>query len=232
MALVQYGGGILDARGSIGGQVHSRNRSGNYIRARTTPVNPNTNRQSKVRAAVALLAAFWKSDCTQDNRDAWEVYAAAITRQNKLGAQIKLTGFNHFIRGNVPRVQVNLDPIPAGPGNLTLPGGDPTMTAVVDEAAQVIQVSFDNGLPWADQDLGRMMVFMSAPHNDSVNFIGGPYRLADTILGKNGDPPASPNPIACPFVVAEGQQVKIRGLISEDDGRLSDPFFHQSAVTA
>ncbi|GAI27992.1 unnamed protein product, partial [marine sediment metagenome] len=57
MALVQYGGGVLDARGSIGGQVHSKNRFGSYIRARTTPVNPQTNRQDAVRVAVSSLSS-------------------------------------------------------------------------------------------------------------------------------------------------------------------------------
>lgn len=57
MALVQFGGGILDARGSIGGQVFSKNRFGNYMRARITPVNPNSARQAVVRAIVQALAA-------------------------------------------------------------------------------------------------------------------------------------------------------------------------------
>ncbi|GAH25740.1 unnamed protein product [marine sediment metagenome] len=230
--LVQFGGGILDARGSIGGQTASRNRFGNYFRARVTPVNPGTNRQDTVRSAVAQLAARWKSDLTQDHRDAWEVYAANIVRHNKLGGQIRLTGFNHFIRGNVPRVQSGEGIVDAGPVDLTIPGQDPSMACVVDEGGQAISVAFDNGLPWADQDDGVMLVYMSLPHNDSVNFIGGPYRYADKILGKNGDPPASPNPVACPFICAEGQQVKIRCTISEENGRLSDPFLHQSAVTA
>lgn len=232
MALVQYGGGVLDARGSIGGQVHSKNRFGSYIRARTTPVNPQTNRQNTVRTAVSMLAARWKSDLTQDHRDAWEVYAAAITRANKLGGQIKLTGFNHFIRSNVPRIQGGRDPIDAGPVDLTLPGGDPAFACVIDETNQVIQVAFDNTLPWANQDEGRMFVYMSLPHNDSVNFIGGPFRFADMVNGKEGDPPGSPNPMVCPFICAEGQQVKCRARISEENGRLSDYFLQQSAVIA
>ena len=101
MALVQYGGGVLDARGSIGGQVHSKNRFGNYIRARTTPVNPQSTRQNFVRNIVQYLSQRWSNTLTQLQRDGWEVYAAAITRANKLGAQIKLTGFNHYINSFV-----------------------------------------------------------------------------------------------------------------------------------
>ncbi|GAH28464.1 unnamed protein product, partial [marine sediment metagenome] len=38
MALVKYGAGIIQMSGSIAGDVHARNRFGNYIRPRTKPV--------------------------------------------------------------------------------------------------------------------------------------------------------------------------------------------------
>ena len=41
MALVKYGGGIIQMSGSMAGNTFARNRYGNYMRARTKPVNPN-----------------------------------------------------------------------------------------------------------------------------------------------------------------------------------------------
>lgn len=230
--LVQYGGGVLDARGSIGGQVHSRNRFGNYVRARTTPVNPNTDRQSVIRSSIQALAQRWSGELTQLQRDQWEVYAANITRVNKLGAQIKLTGFNHYVRSNSIRLQSADNTIGDGPAELTLPGGDPAFACTIDEAAQKISVAFNPLLDWNDQDFGHLYVFMSLPHAAGVNFIGGPYRLAGDLIGIQGAPPASPQILDAPFPVFEGQQVKCYARISEDDGRLSDPFFDQSGVTA
>lgn len=232
MALVQYGGGILDMRGSIGGQVHSRNRYGNYTRARTTPVNPSTDRQSQIRAAISALASRWSTVLTALQRAEWEVYAAAITRVNKLGGQIKLTGFNHYIRSNAPRSQLTLPIHEDGPGNLTLPGADPLFACTVDEAGQQISVVFDATLPWDDQDDGRLIVSMSIPKATGVKFVGGPFRVAGTITGVNGAPTASPQVIPVPFPVTADQVVKCSARISEDDGRLSDPFFDQSNVTA
>lgn len=232
MALVQYGGGVLDMRGSIGGQVHSRNRFANYIRARTTPVNPATDRQSKIRSSIQALAQRWSSELTAAQRAQWEVYAAAITRQNKLGAQIKLTGFNHYVRSNAPRLQRDHNTIGDGPGELTLPGADPLFTCTVDEAAQQISIVFTPGLDWNDQDFGHMYVSMSIPKAAGVAFVGGPFRVADSLDGINGAPPASPQVIAVPFPVSEGQVVVCRARISEEDGRLSDFFRDQSSVTA
>lgn len=232
MALVQYGGGVLDARGSIGGQVHSRNRYGSYIRARTTPVNPQSSRQNLIRACVASLAPYWSTVLTQAQRNAWEVYADAITRANKLGQQIKLTGFNHFIRSNTPRLQSVDSVIAAGPTVLTLPGADPVFACEVDETNQQISVTFDPLLAWAIIDDGELYVSMSEPKQVGTNFIGGPFRLAGAIDGDTASPPTSPQVLSVPFPVAEGQVIVCRARISEADGRLSDPFQEQSSVVA
>ena len=230
--LVQWGGGILDARGSIGGQTASRNRFGNYLRARITPVNPQSARQNVIRAAIQNLSQRWSSVLTALQRAQWEVYAAAIVRQNKLGAQIKLTGFNHYIRSNSIRLQQADNTIGDGPGTLTLPPGDPTFACTVDEAAQQISVVFDDTLDWAKQDFGHLYVSMSIPTAAGTNFIGGPFRIAAKLTGIDPGGIASPQVMAVPFAVSEGQEVACRGRISEEDGRLSDLFRDQSSVTA
>ena len=232
MALVQYGGGILDARGSIGGQVHSRNRYGSYIRARTTPVNPQSSRQNTIRAIIQLLSQAWSGTLTQLQRDGWEVYAAAITRTNKLGAQIKLTGFNHYIRSNAPILQAGLTRVDDAPVVLTLPPGDPLLACTVDEGAQQISVVFDATADWNTQDGGALLVSMSIPKATGTNFIGGPFRFADAIEGIDPGGVASPQVMAVPFPVAEGQVIACSARIVEIDGRLSDPFRSQSNVTA
>ena len=232
MVLARYGGGVLEMRGSIGGQTHSKNRYGHYIRARTTPVNPSTNRQSEIRSAIQELAQRWSGSLTQLQRDLWEVYAAAITRTNTLGEQIKLTGYNHYIRSNSIRLQNAVNTIGDGPGLLTLPPGDAIFACTVDEAAQEISIVFNPLLDWNDQDFGHMFISMSIPKAAGVAFVGGPFRQAGFLTGINGAPPASPQVLDAPFPVVEGQIVKCIARISEEDGRLSDFFRDQSAVTA
>ncbi len=230
--LVRYGGGVLAASGSIGGQVASHNRFGNYFRARTTPVNPATGRQNDIRTAVQFLTDVWKTVLTQVQRDQWAVYGANIVRQNKLGEQIRLTGFNMFIRSNSVRVQNGLVRIADGPAILTLPPGDPFFVCTVDEAAQQISVVFDDTQPWATAAFGAMYVAMSLPHSNTTNFIGGPFRIADVIEGIDPGGVASPQVMAVPFPVQEGQIVKCRARIGENDSRLSDFFSSQVSVIA
>jgi hypothetical protein len=169
---------------------------------------------------------------TVAQRAQWEVYAAAITRTNKLGAQIKLTGFNHYIRSNSIRLQNAKNTIGDGPGNLTLPAGDPTFVCTVDEAAQQISVVFDDTADWNDQNFGHMFVSMSIPKATGTNFIDGPFRIAGVLTGLQGTPPASPQVLPVPFPVVEGQEVVCRARISEEDGRLSDFFRNQTSITA
>lgn len=232
MALILTGGGVAAISGSVGGVVFSHNRSGAYMRNRSMPVNPQTDRQNKIRAAISQLAQQWSGSLTQAQRDAWEVYAAAITRSNALGGQIKLTGFNHFIRSNSVLVQSDLPAVDAGPTILTLPGADPEFACTVDEAGQEISVAFDEELNWLDQDTGHMIVQMSLPKATGTNFVGGPFRLAGVLDGDAITPLTSPQVIPVPFPVAEGQVIVCRARIVEEDGRLSDPFQDQSSVTA
>ncbi len=232
MALVQYGGGILDIRGAIGGQVHSKNRSGNYIRARTTPVNPQSQRQNNIRAAIQFLAPRWSSVLTALQRAAWEVYANEITRTNALGAQIKLTGFNDYIRSNSVLIQSGLPVVDDAPTDLILPPGDPQMVGTVDEANQQISVAFDDTLDWVGQDTGHMIVSMSHPKAAGVNFVGGPFRVAGKIDGDSTTPPTSPTLLEAPFPVAEGQVIVVAARIAEEDGGLSNIFQSQNNVTA
>lgn len=232
MALVQFGGGVLDARGSVGAQVFSRNRFGNYIRARTTPVNPQSDRQSLVRNIMQTVSEYWSASLTAAQRAAWETFAAAITRVNKLGETITLTGFNHFVRSNTAVVLAGDAIVAAGPTTLSLPGSDPAFAVTASEATQQVSVTFNNGLAWANEDDAHMLIYMSEPKNTGNQYIGGPFRYAGKIDGNSAAPPASPAAIAVPFPVAEDQEIAVRARILRADGRLSDFFRDQVSVGA
>ncbi|GAI36760.1 unnamed protein product, partial [marine sediment metagenome] len=124
--LVKYGGGILDMRGSIGGQTHARNRFGSYIRARTSPVNPKSSRQVGARIMMMYLAEQWR-ESPMDNakREAWATYAAGVDWRNKVDQVVHLTGFNMFIRSNAALIRAGGTLVTDGPPDIGLPPGDP-----------------------------------------------------------------------------------------------------------
>lgn len=210
-----------EVRGSIGGATFSRNRSGAYIRKRATPINPNTERQADARNRMTDLSIRWTLTLTQAQRDAWDEYAANVPSSNKLGDAINLTGQNWYVASNALRLQAGLARVDAAPivfqRALTPEGFAPTAS----EATQLLSIAFDTGEDWVSQDGAAMIVFMGLPQNAGRNFFNGPYRYAGAVLGDSGAPPASPQTIAVPFPVAEGQKIWCQGLVMLADGSYS-----------
>lgn len=224
MALVKYGGGIVQMSGSMSGNTYARNRSGNYVRARTKPVNPNTARQIEVRAAMAFLTDRWANTVTAAQRTAWNLYAASVNMTNKLGETINLTGFNHYIRSNAIRKQFANPLIDAAPVIFEIPAADPTYSIAVSEATQIITHSFDDTMDWAVEDASFMFFYGGRPQNPQRNFFDGPWREAGFIGGVDPGGPIEPHAAASPFAVSEGQRIWTYARISRADGRLSEKF--------
>lgn len=229
MALVKFGGGITDMRGSIGGTVFSRNKSGAIARQRTTPINPKTALQSAIRAILSFVAQLWRTGTTAVQKAAWATYAANVPAKNKLGEVINLSGFNQFVKSNTTLKAAGIAEIADAPTIFTLPGEDPTYAAVVSEAGQTIAVTFDDTRDWVDEDGAAYIVQMGIPQDDSVTFFDGPWRAAGAILGAV-IPPVTGDTVPVPFPVVADQQIFTRAKIIRADGRVSDWF--RSAVIA
>lgn len=212
--------------GSLGGVTGSHNFSGYYLRARVVPVNPNTSQQQTVRNAMAVLSTRWVETLTAAQRLAWEVYASAVEVKNALGDSIALTGLNHYIRSNVPRIQSALPIVDDGPTVYTLASfTDPTFA--LDEPNDEVDVTFTNTDDWANEDDAAMLVYASRPQSPSINYFKGPYRYATKIEGDGVTPPTSPAAIPLPFVCTTGQRVFFKAEVTRADGRLS-PYFRGS----
>lgn len=223
MALVRYGGGIVQMSGSIGGTTFARNRSGNYARARTTGVNPASAPQEKIRAVLAYLTDRWLETVTQSERDAWGNYASAVGMKNRLGESSKLSGFNHYIRSNASLLYADQTVVDSAPTTLTIPEHDPTLSFSASEATQDLTVNFDVNLSWVGETGGFMFLRMSRPQNPTRNFFAGPYIYAGPIIG-SGTPPTSPETIPFPTPVVQGHRLWLSARIARADGRLSEPF--------
>lgn len=222
MALIFLPDGA-DIRGSIGGTVYSRNRSGNYKRGRTVPVNPNTDAQVEVRNAMRSLTIAWQTLLTEAQRQGWSQYADNVPWVNKLGQTVKLTGLNMYCRSNVPRIQNGLAVIDDAPTVFDLAPAELALVVTASEAAQTLSVAFDDTQPWASEDGAFQSFLMGLPQNDSITFFGGPFASAGVILGDNGTPPTSPQILSSlPFSFAAGQRLWVRSRIGLADGRLSE----------
>jgi len=230
MALIRFGGGVVQMSGSIAGDTYARNRFGNYSRSRTKPVNPNSPRQAGARIMVMMLAEQWReSPMTPATREAWETYANAVAWQNRLGEVIHLSGFNHFVRSNAALIAAGGTMVTAAPTVLGLPPGDELFACAASAATQKISVVFDDAKDWAKETGAFLSIQMGQPQSPSRNFFGGPWRFSAAIAGVDSTGVSSPQDIDPAFVLVEGQKVWCRARIIRKDGRAStlfsaDPF--------
>ncbi|MCK5601715.1 hypothetical protein KAR91_07605 [Candidatus Pacearchaeota archaeon] len=231
-ALVKYGAGIVQISGSIAGDVHARNRFGNYIRPRTKPVNPNSANQVKVRAILSTLVERWNETLSQAQRDAWILYAANVSWLNRLGETVHLTGFNHYIRGNSWRLRLDRAPVDDGPVNFVLPATDATMACTSSEATQLVTMNFDDTADWCTEDDAFLWILEGQPVLASHTFFGGPYRGRSAKGGADPGGIASPQTYGAIHVISEGQRVWNKFRIGRADGRLSTPFYTTHVVGA
>ncbi len=232
MALVKFGGGITQMSGSIAGNTFARNRYGNYVRARTKPVNPRTALQTVVRASLAFLTTSWSQTLSAAQRTAWNLYASNVAMTNRLGESTFMTGFNHYIRSNMIRKQVGFPIIEEGPVIFELPESDPTFAITGSQATQEITYAFDITLAWALEADGWIVVFQGSPQNAQRNFFAGPWRLLSATQGADPGPIVSPVAIAVQFPIAETQHVWAYARIMRADGRLSVPFRSDVLIAA
>lgn len=228
MAIFVPGPAISEIRGSQGGTVFSRNRHGQYTRQRSAPVNPNSPSQVLARDRFNTLATYWRDTLTQPQRDGWDTYAANTNWLNGVGQVTFLTGLNHFIRSNLFYLIAAQAIQPTAPVTFGLPDQEDAWSHAVDSATQQVTVTYT--FP-TDVDGQNYYFYQGQPVDGSRKFFAGPWRLAVTVFGDSGSPPASPKISASAYTVGAGQQSFLYCRRIDDDARVSEPFRKVCTVT-
>ena len=212
------------ASGSIAGITYSHNRGGMYTRARVIPTDPQSSFQMVIRGIVANLTSLWNNVLTALQRAAWDTYADNVTLLNPLGEPINIGGLAHYIRSNVPRLQVQSTRIDDGPTIFNLGESTPPTFDTFVVAPPSFNLNFTVADDWVSEDGAHLFAYTSRSQNPAINYFKGPYRFADGINGDSGAPPASPDTMGVAFPVVAGNRTFVQTRVSRADGRLSLPF--------
>jgi len=94
---IKFGAAIVDGSGKLGGHVASKNRSGNYLRTKVTPKNPQSPAQVASRNGLIAGAQGWAGLASTSIRTGWNNLADNMKKTNIFGDGIKLSGFNIFV---------------------------------------------------------------------------------------------------------------------------------------
>ncbi len=210
------------ASGSLAGITFLHGRSGLMCRSRSTPTNPSSLRQREIRYAVSRLSPYWGSILTGTQRDGWRLYADNVAMTNRLGASIFLSGFNHFMRSNIPRIQAGIAIVEDAPiiydlGTWTLPDFVKAWTFL-----DLIQVNVTPADHWATNEGGYILLYSSRPTDAAAVYNVGHFRY----YHRNLDLPRPINIIQTggpewPLLV--GTRIWVYARIIQTDGRLSGP---------
>ncbi len=173
---------ILDVprSGSYQGLTSSRNRFGQYVRTRATPVNPGSVPQSEARSRLSAQATAWRT-LTDNQRAGWGSLGAMMQRTDALGQVYTLTGSQAFVSVNSVLALVGDATVSEAPALVT-PDAIVTVTPTVSAAA--ISLAF-TPTPLAAGD--RLLVYAS-PQRSAGRQFEGDYRLVFTGAAATASP--------------------------------------------
>lgn len=231
MAVIVPGSIVSDIRGSVGDETYARNQGGLYVRARTTPADPNTGNQQACRAAMTALSQFWSANLTEQQRHDWRTYARQHPRRDRFGNEHLSNGYTRFIRINFHRYR--LEVAVAFPDAPTHPPIHPplfTFTALAEDKTVTIVVPPDAyDPPSADLEL---FAYGGDDVNPGVAYYNTPWRyIARNEF--NGVWDHDPWTINYPLVLVADHKVYVK-LIAQnaDTGELSTPYQTSAIIKA
>lgn len=120
MALIKFGMMMTDARGKLGGQVFTRNRSGATVRTKVTPSNPQTLAQQTARSIFGQLSQAWRG-LTEAERASWNAAVSNFQKTNIFGDNYLSSGKNLFVSLNGNLVNGGGTQIKDAPNPVTVP---------------------------------------------------------------------------------------------------------------
>ncbi len=182
MAKILLGDRIADIRGSIGGTTYSRNTFANYIRNKTSPVNPNTPAQQLVKNRFTAMSQSW-TGLTEANRISWIDGAPTWSNNNIFNQSIDYTGFSLYGRLNRNRQEIN-EPLIS---TFVLPAEVDSFTSlslVADTTGGTMEITFDPALA-ADH---KVVIRATRPLSPGQNFVRTEFRKIAVLDSTNLSP--------------------------------------------
>lgn len=215
--------------GSVGATVFQRGRFGAVARNRTVPVNPNSSRQVRARAAMAWCSDQWLL-MSPAQRAGWESYAEVTAWLNRLGDTSYLTGKMQFMRRGT--FQYNMQAVLGLPISIdldppTAPGLPATPTAVIEAYADTgtVQLASTNITPAADEILETLYTINLNPLK---NYYKGPFQLTNFNVGVL----TPPSVLLTGASLLTGYQVVAKLRWMDAYGRLSQADISRTSIVA
>jgi hypothetical protein len=146
-----------ETRGRVGGLVYNTWRGVRYVKIKTGPAQPRSQKQLQIRSWAIMLARKWQTLllATQDN---WREYARTHTTTDFTNTPVRATGSNWYVALNtrllsIPKAIIDQPPAAPAPAPLDL------FTAA--GASGQIDLTWTATADWGDY----VQVFLQGPHS-------------------------------------------------------------------
>jgi len=229
MALIKYGDGLDELRGSYVGAVYTTGNTCTVARVKLIKVGHASRLQVKNQAHWSYLTDAWIRHLNDQMRKNWKSYQAGTTWTNRLGQQIRLSGLNCFLRVNALRLAYNLPPrwdSPSAFGH----AGDAPFTFTADYASDMISIDQPAGT-WHGGVLDEVL-FIAQGFPAHVGNVGLPsrFRGLTCIQGDIANPPQFPWVVKAKWTLNAGQRVTLRVMHQDEQYRIAGPWYEVAAT--
>lgn len=197
--------------GSIGGETHSHNRGGPYVRRRGIPINPNSTKQQFARAVLSTLSGNW-SGLTSAQRAAWKAFADANPVVNRLGQARQLSGQQAYVQLNARLIGAGTT-ASATPPSTTGPDMLLTATVVFTAPATIALTYTATPAPAGN----RIVVWQTLPGTAGRD----PNLNQARLVGYSAAAAASPQSFTTPYAGAVGQTCNVFAGVMDASGRIT-----------
>jgi len=179
---IKLGSNIADARGKLNGHVFSKNRYGNYVRNKVTPVNPSTVFQTAVRNRLAAISALWVL-LTVAQRNAWNAAVGSYGKTNIFGDVVNPSGKTLHQKLNnelmiTGTAVISTPPVPQGVDAFT------SASLAIAAGAATATLTYAPAIA-ADH---KVKVYATPGLSAGISFVKSEYRLIDVIATADASP--------------------------------------------
>jgi hypothetical protein len=147
MALVLYGGGIIDARGSVSGNTLSRSKFGSTMRAKTSPIIPVSTTRGGAQGLLVQLSRNWSILLNETERAMWNAFALVNPATNVFGQVSYLSGQQWYVRINANLTLVNGTLTTTPPATASYPGLTTLVVGTTGGTPGTIGISWTSDTP-------------------------------------------------------------------------------------
>lgn len=172
---MKYSAIVSDVRNKLNGSVASKNRYGQYLRNKTTPVNPQTSFQQNVRQVLASISASWR-ELTFSQRQSWNAGQVNFPFTDIFGDVRYLSGQALFVKLNANLAKISQPLIDVAP----LPVGIPEIafTDIVAESTTGTLDALELSLNVETVPAGySLAVYATPPTAPGISFVKNRFRF-------------------------------------------------------